>query len=57
MLSTALVLPVVDIERARAAFVFARDGSSHIALIPKAEGTKAEHTAPSFSIPSVVCHV
>jgi len=31
-------------------FLFACGGEAHIALIPKAEGTKAEHTALSFEV-------
>ena len=31
-------------------FLFACGGDAHIALIPKPEGTKAEHTALSFEV-------
>jgi catechol 2,3-dioxygenase-like lactoylglutathione lyase family enzyme len=34
-------------------YVFACGGGAHIALIPKSEGTKAEHTALSFEVQGI----
>ena len=34
-------------------YVFACGGGAHIALIPKDEGTKAEHTALSFEVQGI----
>ena len=67
--SVTTMLPVKDMERARAfyerrlgltpgglrpdgKFVY-RVGSATLALFPKPEGTKADHTAISFQVPDI----
>jgi len=67
--SVTTMLPVIDMARARAfyegrlglipgglrpdgKFVY-RMGSSTLALFPKPDGTKAEHTAISFQVPDI----
>lgn len=67
------MLPVIDINRARAfyerclglepgefrpdgKFVYVVGGST-LALFPKPEGTKAEHTAISFQVPDIAAAV
>jgi predicted enzyme related to lactoylglutathione lyase len=67
------MLPVIDMARARAfyerclgltpgglrpdgKFVYAVGGST-LALFPKAEGTRAEHTAISFQVPDIAASI
>ena len=67
------MLPVIDMARARAfyegclglqpggfkpdgKFVYAVDGST-LALFPKPEGTKADHTAVSFRVEDIVASI
>ena len=67
------MLPVIDMDRARAfyerclglqpggfrpdgKFVYAVGGST-LALFPKPEGTKAEHTAISFRVPDIAAAI
>lgn len=67
--SVTTMLPVIDMERARAfyehclglvprglradgKFIY-QVGGSTLALFPKPEGTKAEHTAISFQVPDI----
>jgi len=71
--SVTTLLPVVDMARARAfyegrlglepggfrpdgKFVY-RVGGSTLALFPKAEGTKADHTAISFRVADIVSSI
>jgi catechol 2,3-dioxygenase-like lactoylglutathione lyase family enzyme len=71
--SITTMLPVVDMTRARAfyegclglkpggfrpdgKFVYVVGGST-LALFPKPEGTKAEHTAISFRVPDIVASI
>ena len=71
--SVTTMLPVMDMDRARAfyegclglkpggfrpdgKFVYAVGGST-LALFPKPEGTKADHTAISFRVPDIVAAV
>ncbi len=67
------MLPVIDMERARAFYEkclglkptgFKPDGKfiyqiggSTLALFPKPEGTKAEHTAISFEVPDIAASI
>ena len=67
------MLPVIDMARARAfyegrlgltpggfkpdgKFVYAVGGST-LALFPKAQGTRAEHTAISFQVPDILASI
>lgn len=71
--SVTIMLPVVDMARARAfyegrlglspggfkpdgKFVYAIGGST-VALFPKAEGTKADHTAISFRVDDITASI
>ena len=71
--SVTTMLPVVDMARARAfyedclglqpggfkadgKFVYETGGST-LALFPKPEGTKADHTAISFKVPDIVASI
>ena len=71
--SVTTMLPVKDMDRARAfyegslglkpqgfkpdgKFVYVVGGST-LALFPKAEGTKAEHTAISFRVPDIAAAI
>ena len=71
--SVTTMLPVMDMDRARAfyegclglkpggfrpdgKFVYAVGGST-LALFPKPEGTKADHTAISFRVPDIVAAI
>jgi catechol 2,3-dioxygenase-like lactoylglutathione lyase family enzyme len=71
--SVTTMLPVIDMDRARAfyerclgltpggfrpdgKFVYVVGGST-LALFPKPEGTRAEHTAISFRVPDIVASI
>ena len=71
--SVTTMLPVMDMDRARAfyegclglkpggfrpdgKFVYAVGGST-LALFPKPEGTKADHTAISFQVPDIAASI
>lgn len=71
--SVTTMLPVIEMDRARAfyerclgltpsgfrpdgKFIY-RVGGSTLALFPKPEGTKAEHTAISFQVPDIAASI
>ena len=71
--SVTTMLPVIDMERARAfyerclglrpsglrpdgKFIY-QVGGSTLALFPKPDGTKAEHTAISFRVPDIASSI
>ena len=71
--SVTTMLPVIDMDRARAfyerslglkpsglrpdgKFIY-QVGGSTLALFPKPEGTKAEHTAISFQVPDIAASI
>ncbi len=71
--SVTTMLPVIDMVRARAFYerclgltpsgfkpdgkVLYQVGGSTLALFPRADGTKAEHTAISFQVPDIAASI